>query len=112
MILDRYLEKIKVKSKHDLTPSERAQYDIWERVLTSELRIEDIEKSIRAESQRLGDEWLEEESKNPFNFLFHWKKEVEIKARLKNYNALLKLITSKDKEKEKLISHIQKLINK
>ena len=40
------------------------------------------------------------------------KKEIEVKARLKNYYSLLKLITNKEKEKEMLIKHIKTLINK
>lgn len=112
MILDQLLAAKKLKSKEELTTTERAQYESWEKVLTSELRVEDIEKVIREETQRLQDEWLDEESsKNPFNYFFHWKKEIEIKARLKNYQVLLKLITGKDKQKEDLVKYIKKLIN-
>lgn len=110
MILDNLLASKKLKSADDLTPIERKQYDQWYKILTSELKVEDIEKVIRSEAQRIQDEWLLEESKNPFNYLFHWKKEIEAKARLKNYSTILKLITGKEKEKDNLVKYIKTLI--
>jgi hypothetical protein len=111
ILLNRLLEARKLTSKEQLSPAELTQYENWHKVLTNNLTIEDIEKSIKSEIQRLEDEWLSEDSKNPFNFLFHWKKEVEVKARLRNYKNILKLIANKEKEKETLIKYIKKLIN-
>lgn len=109
-LLNRLLESRKLKSKEELSPAELIQYEHWSKVLNNNLEVSDIEKAIKSEVQRIEDEWLNEESKNPFNFLFHWKKEVETKARLRNYNALLKLIANKEKEKETLMKYINKLI--
>lgn len=111
VLLNQLLEKRGLKSREELAPAERVQYDNWHKVLTSELTVEDIEKAIKSEKARLEEEWMSEDSKNPFNFLFHWKKEVELKARIRNYGTILKLITNKDKEKENLIKYIKKLIN-
>lgn len=109
-ILNRLLEKKGLKSKEDLTPQERAQFENWSKILESELTVADIEKNINNELKRLNEEWLAEDSKNPFNYLFHWKKEVETKARIKNYNIILNLISNKAKEKENLIKYIKSLI--
>lgn len=109
-ILNRLLEKKGLKSKEELTAQERAQFDNWSKILESELKVEDIERNIGYEVKRLTEEWLAEDSKNPFNFLFHWKREVEIKARIKNYNIILNLISNKAKEKENLMKYIKSLI--
>ncbi len=111
ILLNRLLEARGITDKEKLSATEANMYKKWEKVLTGELSIEDMEKAIRAEMTRLEEEWLAEESKNPFNYLFHWKKEVEIKARLKNYSLIIKIITNKQKEKDSLIKHIQELIN-
>lgn len=110
-LLDRLLETRKLKSKEELTSNELSQFENWSKILDGKLEVEDIAKSIKNEIRRLNDEWLAEDNKNPFNYLFHWKKDIEIKARLKNYNNLLKLIENKEKEKESLVKYIKNLIN-
>ena len=111
MILDQLLQSRNLKSKDELTATERLSYDKWEKTLYGKLEVEDIEKAILFEKQRLQEEWLNEDTKNPFNYLFHWKKETDIKARLKNLDLILKLISNNEKRKEDLVKYIKSLIN-
>lgn len=104
------LEKRGIKNTDDLKPSERAKYDVWMRIFEKELKIADLASFIKSEISRLEDEWLESDDKNPFSYLFEWKKNLENKGRIRNYKALLAFIEKPEKDKQSLEKYLKKLI--
>lgn len=109
-LLSDYLDYRKIKNPEQLKSDEQAIYNFWRKVLEKEIKAEDIIKFIKNEIERIEDEWLEEKSKNPITYFFCWKKEIESKARLKNYKALLGLVKAEDRQKEAVVRRIKNLI--
>lgn len=109
-LLSDYLDYRKIKSPEQLRPHEQATYNYWRKILEKDIKAEDIIKFIRSEIERIEDEWLAEKSKNPITYFFCWKKEIECKARLKNYKTLLGLIKAEDRQKEAVVRRIKNLI--
>ena len=106
-ILDDLLEKRKKKSPEDLTESAKRLYYNWKEILDKEIAVEDIKKFLNNEIQRLETEWMETETKNPVSYLLVWKKEIYLKARIKNYKAIVDLINTPEKNKERLTKYIK-----
>jgi len=109
-LLSDYLEYRKIKRPDQLKTDEQATYNYWRKILEKEIKVEDIIKFIQSEIERIEENWLEEKSKNPITYFFIWKKEIEMKARLKNYKALLGLIKAEDRQKESVVRRIKKLL--
>ena len=105
------LEKLGIKSEKELKPHEKAKYELWMKIFEKEIKTEDIKKFLQAEIIRLETEWLETEDRNPFTYLFEWKRNIEVKGRLKNYRTLIAFIDEPERNKQKLEKYIRKLIN-
>ena len=105
------LEKRGIKSTDELKPHERAKYEIWMRIFEKDIKVDDIKKFIQAEITRLENEWLDSEDKNPFTYFFEWKRNIEVKGRIRNYKALLAFIDEPERNKLKLEKYLKKLIN-
>jgi hypothetical protein len=110
-IITKLLEKRGIKDVDELKGGERAKIETWSRIFSREVKVEDISRFIELEISRIEDEWLDTSDKNPFSYLFEWKKNLEAKARIRNYKNLQAVIREPEKNKENLEKYIKKLIN-
>lgn len=111
-VIASLLEKRGIKSIEELKPHEKAKFDTWMKIFEKEIKVEDIARFLKAEIQRLEEAWLETDDKNPLTYIFEWKKNIEVKGRLRNYKNLLLFIEAPEQNKQKLEKYLTRLINK
>lgn len=100
-MVDELLKKYGVKYE-DLTPAELETFNVMVSALQqTQLTVETIKESIQVAKSSVEQEIAQTPS-NFFMWLFGWKREFVLKARLKNYLLLEQLLTSPEKAKKAL----------
>lgn len=104
-ILHRYLEKLGLRSSIELDAEERVTYQQWEEILTSELTIESLVETIRkeldAQNQAL---------RNAVKAGDERAAQIAV-ARIENYETLVSLVERRERSRDELAEHINRLID-
>lgn len=85
-LLKKYLEKLGLADYSELSPQERATYEEWERILSHEVRIDDVAKFLESHVGRLNKE-LREAVTNGED-----RDALKITARIENYETIIMFI--------------------
>ena len=111
MKLDDILFKMGLKFE-ELTPDEKQTYEKWLKILESRpLNIDDMKDGLEAMKQSVEIELVDTEELSRFIFFrYPNRKQIILKARLKNYMLLESFLNSKDKAKKALESRIESLL--
>ena len=111
-ILYKYLEKKGIKSRDDLNDIEKNTFNKWEKILSKELKMEDLDELMGDMEDKLQKKWLDMEDKSPISYIFYWKEQMYIKARLKNLSELRSIFVSNENNKKSLENYLKDLLSK
>ena len=89
-LLDDILDKRKIKDVEELSSQERITYNSIKKELEAEITVDSIKRFCEAEIKILEKEWLNMDYKGLTDLTVD-KKELIIKARIKNYTEILLL---------------------
>ncbi len=110
-ILDDILEKRKIKSIDDLSEQEKSTYNAIKKDLETIVTIDTIKRFCETEIKVLQNEWLNIDNKGLTDLLSR-EKEIIIKARMKNYIAILSLFWKTDNIQKRGIKRAKEILNK
>ena len=103
-MLSKILEKLGVKDYSELKYAERQAYLQWAEVLTKpDLTIEDLKKILPVKKQEIIDELRKWENEP--------KKDLYLKATLRNLEMLTDIIITPEKAREELKKRLEKQFN-
>lgn len=111
-LLYDFLEAKGIKSRDKLSPDEKATFEKWEKILKKDVRVEDIISLIDESLAELQKQWLELDEKNPISFIFYWRDQLYIKARIKNLMLIKDLVDSSNNNKKSLERYLRDLLKK
>ena len=100
-MLENFLKKIGVKGYDELTQEEKAVYQQYQEVLTKQVTVDDIKSFIKAQIDTILISLSDYD--NPA------KKDIYLKARLRDMMMIKALLESPDKAKENLKNVIKNL---
>lgn len=103
-MLDKFLEKFNLKYE-ELTPEERATlHNMVDSVSQAKLTTEKIKDYIQRMRDSVEQELTKESMKNPsfWGFMAKYRKDIHLKARLRNYMLLLVMFDTPKKAKQAL----------
>ena len=103
-LIQELLKKRGIKNLSELDPAEKAIFDRWQKMLTTEdITIERLTEFIKEQKRR-----AEINIANPDNTK---EKDMFLKASLNIYGSLLGLINSPKRERETIIKHLKQLLD-
>lgn len=111
-LLYQFLEKRGIKSRDGLSDPEKATFEKWEKIFQKEININNIIDLVNDSIETLQRQWMDLEEKNPISFLFYWKEQLYIKARIKNLMIIKDLVSSNKNNKASLENYLKDLLNK
>lgn len=111
-MLNSLLDKFNVKYE-DLNPAEKETFHQWQQTLAkNQLTVEGIKDYLRSLIESVEKELADiKESTSFWLFLYAWKKDFYLKARLKNYLILYDFLSAPDKARkyiEQSLNNIKK----
>lgn len=109
-MLSNLLEKHGVKYE-DLNATEKETYHQWEQLLSkNELTLQNVKDFIPRLAEAVQRELTDlKETTSFWAFLFGWKKDFYLKARLRNYLMIQDFLSSPDKDKKYIEQSIQNI---
>lgn len=110
-ILDDILAKRKIKSVDNLSEQERSTYNAIKKDIETRITLDTIKKFCESEIKTLQNEWLDIDNKG-LTDLSSMKKEIIIKARIKNYIAILSLFWKTENIQKRGVKRAKEILNK
>lgn len=103
-LLQKLLNKSKIKNKDDMTSEEKQNFTYWEKVLSGgEISVDKIKEFCGNQISLIETQWQ--------NLDNDYKKNERLIIAHNIYKTLLKVIESPNKERETLEAYLNKLIN-
>lgn len=111
-VLSKVKESLGVDGIDQLTPNERRVYLEYEAILTKKFEVSDVVNILRMEIRRLEDLLIPDNISDLFSTTInHPKRDLWLKARIKNYKDLLRLIEEPERNKKQLEAHLIKFFD-
>lgn len=110
-LLIQFLDKHRIKDEDKLNDVDRRNFDKWRATLERQVGPDDIKAAIEASLDKLQTELYEEDIKNPLSYLFFWKRDIELKARIQNLRMLRKLFEANERNKKAMEKYIKELLH-
>jgi hypothetical protein len=100
-MLSKLLEKYGVRYE-DMNALEKETYNKWSKGLAAkELTLKDVEAHVKSLIESVQKDLAElKESTSFWTYLYQWKRDTYLKARLRNYIALYDFLTAPDKARQ------------
>lgn len=111
-VLSKVKERLGVDGVDQLSAAERQTYLKYEQILTKKFEVSDIANILRSEIRRLEDLLIPDNISDMFGTTInHPKRDLWLKARIKNYRDLLRMIEEPERNKKQLEAHLIKLFD-
>ena len=104
-LLAKYLNKLGLSDYRELSQVERATYEEWERVLSKEVRIDDVSKFIKGQVDMLQKELMQAVKEGED------RDALQITAKIENYEAIVSFIDEPEQRRKALFQEIESLSN-